>query len=339
MQPLVSICIPVYNGEKHLMQCLDSAISQSYLNTEIIITDDGSTDNSLEIIKKYALLDSRIKLFVNSQNLGLVNNWNHCMEHTSGEWIKFLFQDDYLAINCIEKMLTVSETEDNLIVCKRTFIVDKEADATTKKYYENDVRTFKRLGIPDKQTFITAKMISNFACENICLNFIGEPTSIFFRKKIITEVGLFNNDLAQICDLEFALRIGTRCGLRYIPEPLSFFRIHESSTTSSNLADKNYVLSHLDPIITIHQLLYAACYSTFRLLITIGNKIKLEQFFEVRVFEAYTVAKTKAIYLEQFEKAAKNYSHINEFITPGILTRIKFMLVLMRRKLRKAVAN
>src|SRR4051812_42885322 len=105
MNSLVSICIPTYNGEKYLKECFDSVLAQTYANTEVIVVDDGSTDGTFKILEEYASKDNRIKLVKNSANLGLVGNWNRCLEIATGEWIKFAFQDDVLNKNCIEKMI------------------------------------------------------------------------------------------------------------------------------------------------------------------------------------------------------------------------------------------
>ena len=92
--PLVSICIPTYNGEKYLKECLDSCIDQTFKSYEIIICDDCSSDGTIKIIEEYAKIFPQIILFQNDGNLGLVGNWNRCIHHSNGEWIKFVFQDD-----------------------------------------------------------------------------------------------------------------------------------------------------------------------------------------------------------------------------------------------------
>jgi glycosyltransferase involved in cell wall biosynthesis len=334
MQPFVSICIPVYNGEDHLQKCLDSAISQSFLNIEIIIVNDSSTDNSQSIINRYALKDKRIKVFINPTNLGLTGNWNKCIELSSGEWIKFLFQDDYLTNNCIERMLNDTLVNDSLLVCKRTFLLDENADEATKAYYGEKVVTFKKLGVPDETTFLSSSIISRFACENICLNFIGEPTSYMFRKKLVNTIGLFNTHLSQLCDFEFALRIGSNYGITYIPEKLTFFRIHDLSTTSSNLSKKYFVLRHLEPIITVHQMLYDSKFLNFRSLISFPNKIKLKQFLSVRTYEAFINADGNAEYLKLINKVSKQFPALKKLMKADFFTSVKLKLVFLKRKIR-----
>ena len=105
MQPIVSICIPTYNGAKYLRECLDTVLSQTFTDFEVLLVDDQSSDETLSIAQEYAAKDTRIYVKQNEQNLGLVGNWNCCIELAQGEWIKFVFQDDLIAPECLEKML------------------------------------------------------------------------------------------------------------------------------------------------------------------------------------------------------------------------------------------
>ncbi len=333
---LISICIPAYNGAEYISQCIDSVCAQNYKNTEIIICDDCSVDSTIEIVKAKMVGEPRIQLFINEKNLGLVSNWNKCIELAKGEWIKFVFQDDYIDSDCIEKMLD-GANGDSLVACKRSFLLDSNADDKTKNYYQNEVVTFDKLGIPSERTFILPEVISQMAAENICMNFIGEPTSIMFKRSVIDKLGLFNSNLAQICDLEYFLRIATNYGVRYIPESLTRFRIHALSTTSSNLNDKMYTLSNIDPIAMVRQLLYGEQYLKFRNVITNNNKIRLKNFFAVRVYEAYKIAAlagSQSKEMDKFNSIAKIYPEINAFKYPGLNTKLLYKLVKLRRKLR-----
>ena len=98
----ISIIIPVYNVEKYLKQCLDSVISQSYKNLEIICINDCSTDNSLEILKDYASKDSRIKILCNEKNLKVGLTRNRGLEIATGDYIHFLDADDWMEENSYE---------------------------------------------------------------------------------------------------------------------------------------------------------------------------------------------------------------------------------------------
>ena len=103
-EPLVSILIPVFNVEKYLNKCLDTVIQQTYSRVEIIIIDDGSTDNSLQIIKEYAQNDRRIK-YITRENRGLINTRVEAMELSTGDYIAYVDSDDWIELNYIEKLV------------------------------------------------------------------------------------------------------------------------------------------------------------------------------------------------------------------------------------------
>lgn len=105
IKPRVSILIPVFNREKYISECIESALCQSYENIEIIISDNKSTDKTWNICKRYQEKDSRVKIFQNEINCGPVLNWEKCINAATGEFSKILFSDDLLEKNCIERMI------------------------------------------------------------------------------------------------------------------------------------------------------------------------------------------------------------------------------------------
>ncbi len=108
--PLISIVIPVYNTQRYLSECLDSALAQTYNNIEIICIDDGSTDESLATLKKYSLNDRRVRVY-SQKNTGVVTARNNAISKAKGIYILPLDSDDKIAPNCIEKLLhTIEET-------------------------------------------------------------------------------------------------------------------------------------------------------------------------------------------------------------------------------------
>ncbi|WP_317897482.1 glycosyltransferase family 2 protein [Aurantibacillus circumpalustris] len=287
-QPLVSICIPVYNGEKYLKQCLDSCINQTYDNYEIIICDDGSTDTSVQLIEEYAISNKKIRLSKNEKNLGLVENWNACIKQARGEWIKFVFQDDYIAENCLQKFVEQIEPSVNLIVSARNFILPENPSSDYINYYTNRVRTLENTGAYSS-TFFTPQSISRIAAENISMNFIGEPSLTFFRGRVVDELGSFNPLFKQICDLEFVLRIASKYGLKYIPEKICAFRIHTDSTTSTNVENKYFDLHYIEPLLFSWVLFYSKEYNTFRSCLNVFLKFKLKMYFKLKCYVANKV--------------------------------------------------
>ena len=286
--PLVSICIPTYNGDKYLVECLESCVNQFFKDFEIIICDDGSSDKTISIIESYALKYSFIKFTKNEKKLGLVGNWNKCIELSSGQWIKFVFQDDYISDDCLEKFVKEINDTSQLIVCKRQFILPEQASSDLVNYYTNVVRTLENtsnvLG-----NFFSPKLISKITVENICLNFIGEPSLIFFKKSIVNEVGLFNSSLKQICDLEFALRIASKFGLTYIPHQLCAFRIHQNSTTSNNVANNYFDIHYIEPLLFSYLLLFDEKFISFRSNLNYIQRFKLRLYFKLKAYQAYSI--------------------------------------------------
>ena len=98
---LVSVIIPVYNIEKYLPRCLDSVITQTYRNLEIIVIDDGSTDNSYVVVSEYAGRDNRIRL-LQVEHMGSTRIRKKGVQAATGEYLVFVDGDDWIDLNCIE---------------------------------------------------------------------------------------------------------------------------------------------------------------------------------------------------------------------------------------------
>lgn len=103
IHPLVTICLPVYNGEKMIHRALESCLNQTYRNLEIIVVDNASTDNTEEIASRYLYRDKRIKYFRNDTNIGLIKNYLRSFELAQGEFFQLLPYDDWLSRNYIEE--------------------------------------------------------------------------------------------------------------------------------------------------------------------------------------------------------------------------------------------
>ena len=94
-QEQISVIVPVYNGELYLKECIDSIRNQTYPNLQIIIVNDGSTDNTSVVCEQYARIDKRIQV-VNKENAGLVAARKTGIEHASGKYIGFVDADDWI---------------------------------------------------------------------------------------------------------------------------------------------------------------------------------------------------------------------------------------------------
>lgn len=128
MEKLISIIVPVYNLETYLRKCIESIQKQTYTNLEIIIIDDGSTDNSPGICDELAEKDSRIKVF-HKLNGGISSARNFGISVTSGDYILFVDSDDYIEENLCQKVINVFEEQNVDIVIFNSDIVDENGNS------------------------------------------------------------------------------------------------------------------------------------------------------------------------------------------------------------------
>jgi glycosyltransferase involved in cell wall biosynthesis len=95
--PLVSVCIPVYNGERYIVETIQSVISQKHTNIEIVVQDNASQDGTWDILKAMSCRDSRLSIMKNATNVGMAPNWNLVVNRARGEYIMLLSADDLIS--------------------------------------------------------------------------------------------------------------------------------------------------------------------------------------------------------------------------------------------------
>lgn len=199
--PKVSIIVPVYNVENYLRKCLDSIISQTLKNIEIICINDGSTDNSLSILKEYASKDERI-IVINQENSGVSSARNRGLEIATGEYIAFVDADDSVTPDCF---LTTSRTMDNdsdidLVCYSAEVINDRDTD-------------IKQLN--STQNFLTCKDMGKVGLNSTIFSHIkGLVWQVLLRNSIIKEKELTFSNYKLGEDLLFILKY--ICHINYI---------------------------------------------------------------------------------------------------------------------------
>ena len=217
----VSICIPTYNYGLYLAEAIESILSQSFADFELIIVDDGSTDDTCSVVAPYAQRDSRIRFSVNERNIGMVQNWNHCLHLARGEYVKFVFADDKLASpDALQRMVEILDANSSVsLVCSARNFIDQDSALLKVESH------FCRTGI-----------LSGDEVINYCLirqgNLIGEPSVVMFRRAQARRGFLTNYQ--QIVDLEMWFHLLEQGAFAYINEPLCSFRIHELQQTRKN---------------------------------------------------------------------------------------------------------
>ncbi len=138
---LVSVIVPVYNCEKYLVKCLKSIIDQSYEAIEILIVNDGSTDNSQKIINEFAQIDDRIhKMY--QKNQGVAAARNYALSFAKGDYYLFVDADDYIGINYVEDLvINAIENQSELVICGYTMVYtnrDKMLEIIPGTYKKNE---------------------------------------------------------------------------------------------------------------------------------------------------------------------------------------------------------
>lgn len=180
---LISIIVPVYNSEKYLKECIESILNQTYQKLEIVLVNDGSTDNSLNICESYKCKDSRIKI-ISQPNNGVSSARNQGIINSSGSYICFVDSDDLLSTNCIDVLYREMSTGDvDLVICNYE--------------YDYEGRRIK------KKARLAAKTYCFSDIEEICIDdgtmsgiLFGSVCGAIYKRSIIEEHGIrFNNDL------------------------------------------------------------------------------------------------------------------------------------------------
>lgn len=139
MQELISVIVPVYNVEKYLSRCIESIINQTYTNIEIILVDDGSTDNSRIICDEYKKKDKRINV-IHKKNGGLSDARNKGIEMSRGEYLCFIDSDDYIEESFVEELYEMC-IKNNVKISQCSFEIVKEHNKNTKTEIEEKEET------------------------------------------------------------------------------------------------------------------------------------------------------------------------------------------------------
>ena len=232
-QLLVSIVIPAYNNENTIIATLESIRNQSYKNIEIIIIDDNSKDKTLQLVTEQQKKDNRIKIYHNSTNLGMIGNWNKCIQMSNGEFVKLVCADDLLDKNEIEK-----ETE-AMILNPTVNLV--ESDTRLIDINGRKIGFFKRY---HKSGLVKGKKIARTSI--IWNNFFGAPVNNLIRKSVLDKTGYFDEQFTYILDFDMWMKIACTGDVYIIHELLNSFRIRNDSNTG-NLIGKDretYVAEH-----------------------------------------------------------------------------------------------
>ncbi|TMG80629.1 MAG: glycosyltransferase family 2 protein [Betaproteobacteria bacterium] len=227
--PVVSVCVPTYNGSAFLAQTLQSIAAQTFEDYEVVIVDDNSTDDSVAVARRYAGSDPRVMLFEPSQRAGSsARNANRCLAHARGEWIKFIFQDDVMAPHCLSSLLDATRDGHRFALSWHDYHFEAGVDDEARAFYER-LATL-RTTLPG--TYAAPEAFCEAVLANWCKNFLGPTSSSFIHRECFARYGAFSSEIVTFPDLEYWIRVGNNEGLAIAPEYLVTFRVHAKSISA-----------------------------------------------------------------------------------------------------------
>lgn len=212
--PLVSICVCSYNHAKFLPETLDSILAQTYLNTEIIIVDDGSSDGSLELICEYAAKHPTIKVFTHPGhvNRGISSTANLAIQQSNGEFVSCIGSDDVWYTDTIERQVAAMNEDSEVGLVYGLAQTINEVGGNLPEVRGDDI-------VSGQNTI--EKLIHS--------NAIPAPT-VMVRMKCLKEIGLFDENLVY-GDWELWVRLLSHWKGKFINDPLAAYRIHGNNTS------------------------------------------------------------------------------------------------------------
>lgn len=204
---LVSIVLPVYNGEQYVDKAIESIQGQTYKNWELILVNDCSTDHTLDILEKYENCDERIHVINNSYNLKLPASLNVGFENAHGNYLTWTSDDNLYKPSAIQTMYEVLEKNPDIGMVYADF------DAIDEK--GNEINTY-HMHEPD---------------DIFLLNCVG--ACFMYRREVKTAVGDYNPEKFLVEDYEYWLRIYSQFSIKHICQNLYCYRFHEASLTNT----------------------------------------------------------------------------------------------------------
>ena len=237
--PLVSVVTPVFNGAKYLRACIESVLAQTYQNWEYVIVDNCSTDQTLAIAREYAEKRPQIKVRVNREFVGAIENHNIAFRSMSADakYCKLLSSDDWMYPECISKLVDVAERNPSVGIVGS---------------YAINAQGIRWVNLPLGQEVFYGRQIGRLFLLGAIDSFFT-PSSVLYRASLIRSELAFFPGLAPSADLEACLNCMRRSDLGFVHQILSYERIHDEATTAkvremnSQLLDRLRILIEFGP--------------------------------------------------------------------------------------------
>lgn len=221
---LVSVIMPAYNASSYIREAINSVLSSNYQNIELLIGDDGSTDDTRKIINCYN--DPRIRLFINDANLGNLKTWNRLISEAKGEFISFCDADDYISKDKIRKQVDFLTANPGYFICGCNIsIVSEKNEVIGDKEYSSDWEKIQK------------NLLNEY-------NFPFCAAAVMIRKEVYKTVGGFSyfyNNLSW-ADHDWLIRCCEKFKASNLPATHYYYRQTMNSITRSYLENDIYKL-------------------------------------------------------------------------------------------------
>ena len=210
---MITVLLSVYNGEKWLVECIESILGQTYCDFEFLIIDDGSQDKSLGIIKNYSNSDKRIK-FISQENIGLTKSLNKGISLAKGEWIARIDADDVALPERLELQINYANKHNlNLVGCQSN-IIDSKGNIKYKTTIPIDYKTL----------FLNLKKQKPFFSHS----------SVLFKKNLVISLGGYRETMKRSQDYDLWLRISEVSKIGAVDYVGVLVREHDSRISNSS---------------------------------------------------------------------------------------------------------
>jgi glycosyltransferase involved in cell wall biosynthesis len=227
-QPLVSVVTPVYNTAKYLAECVESVLAQTYSNWEYVISDNRSSDRSLEIARSYAAQDPRIRVLQHDVHLDVLQNWNRSLREMSADskYCKIVHADDWLFPECLERMVALAEEH------PRVGIVG------SYRLEENRVTLD---GLPPTVTVIPGRELARSTLLGRPYPYLfGAPTQTLFRADLVRARDPFYDEEHLQSDTGACYDLLGESDFGFVHQVLTFTRRHNETVTASVRSKSTY---------------------------------------------------------------------------------------------------
>lgn len=248
--PRTSVIIPSYNTGKFILNAVESAFSTKYPNLEIVIVDDGSSDNSLDLLSAYIAgrPDDNIKLHTHPGNInkGIAATRNYAIAKSTGKYLTFLDADDLFLPNRFDVCIPLMENDPEIeAVCEPFYYLYVSGERGRKLHGDGKARLLRSSGPQTGERGSEEIFKDLLASRNV-----PHTTSITIRAGILKETGLFPTHLKYCMEKPFWMKICARNRVKDVNrEPISKYILHEASTCARNEENADFLFENIESLI------------------------------------------------------------------------------------------